>query len=195
VTAINAFASESAPATKTVLFGRFMLPDMSEHPCQVLNLSADGATFISAEVPQGGQQIVAYVDDVGRIEAISAEPVAGGFKVVFPLKGPRRERLEQRLRMLADKDGESGVENRRHARVQLTDSKSHITLPDGRIYPCEVHDISLSGAAVKVSVLPSLGTHVMLGRMRGRVVRYLDTGIAIEFIKQLDRPNFAENLR
>jgi hypothetical protein len=194
VSAIAAYELEPPSPAKKVLFGRFMLPDMSEHPCQVLNLSADGAIFISAQVPQGGQQIVAYLDDVGRLEAISAEPVNGGFRVMFPLKGSRRERLEQRLRALSG-DSQDGPDNRRHARVQLADSKSHITLPDGRVYPCEVHDISLSGAAVKVTVLPSLGTHVMLGRMRGRVVRYLDTGIAIEFVKQLDRPNFAENLR
>jgi hypothetical protein len=195
VSAINAYDIDPPGLAKTVLFGRFMLPDMSEHPCQVLNLSADGAIFVSAHVPQGGQQIVAYIDEVGRIEAISAEAVSGGFRVVFPLKGTRRERLEQRLRLLSDRSNDGGIESRRHARVQLTDSKSHITLPDGRIYPCEVHDISLSGAAVKVAVLPSLGTHVMLGKMRGRVVRYVDTGIAIEFVRQLDRPNFAEHLR
>lgn len=193
MSALTAFETD-APA-KTILFGRFMLPDMSEHPCQVLNLSVDGAIFITAEAPQGGQPIVAYIDDIGRIEAISAEPVSGGFKVVFPLTGTRRERFEQRLRSLTERSGPDGPESRRHARIQLADSKSHITLPDGRIYPCEVHDISLSGAAVKVAVLPSLGTHVMLGRMRGRVVRYVGAGIAIEFMKQLDRANFAENLR
>jgi hypothetical protein len=195
VSALTAFDLDAPAPAKTVLFGRFMLPDMSEHPCQVLNLSVDGAIFISAEVPQGGQPIVAYIDDVGRIEAISAEPVSGGFQVRFPLTGTRRERFEQRLRSLTSRSGPDGPESRRHARVQLSDSKSHITLPDGRVYPCEVHDISLSGAAVKVAVLPSLGTHVMLGRMRGRVVRYVEAGIAIEFMKQLDRANFAENLR
>ena len=45
----------------------------------------------------------------------------------------------------------------------------------------------LSGAAVKVDVVPSLGTHIVLGKMRGRVVRYHPTGIAIEFLRPLDQ--------
>ena len=57
------------------------------------------------------------------------------------------------------------------------------------IYNCEVIDISLSGAAIKTEVMPSVGTFLMLGKMRGRVVRYLEQGVAIEFVKQLDRSN------
>ena len=62
-----------------------------------------------------------------------------------------------------------------------------MTLPDGRVYNCEVIDISTSGAGVKTDIMPSIGTQLMLGKMRGRVVRYLDDGIAIEFVKQLDQ--------
>ena len=68
------------------------------------------------------------------------------------------------------------------------------TLPDGRVYNCEVIDISISGAAIKTDVLPSIGTYVMLGKMKGRVVRYLDTGVAIEFVKQLDRNDIASSV-
>ena len=43
--------------------------------------------------------------------------------------------------------------------------------------------------------MPSLGTYIMLGKMRGRVVRYLDNGIAIEFVKLLDRSQLSEHVR
>jgi PilZ domain len=82
--------------------------------------------------------------------------------------------------------------DRRHARFEPRDNQSQITLPDGRVYNCEVIDISLSGAGVKIDIMPSLGTYIMLGKMRGRVVRYLDNGIGIEFIKQLERPQLSE---
>jgi hypothetical protein len=61
-------------------------------------------------------------------------------------------------------------------------------LPDGRVYPCEVIDVSISGAAVKAEVLPALGTGLLLGKMHGRVVRYLENGVAIEFANKLDTP-------
>lgn len=176
------------------MFGRFMLPDMTEHPCQVKNLSLDGAIFITGQVPQGGTQVVAYIDDVGRVEALSADPVPGGFRVIFTHAGGRRDRFAARLGWAQSKNENAASEQRRHFRYELPEKTSHITLPDGRVYSCEVIDISLSGAAVKVDVMPSLGTHVMLGKMRGRIVRYHDTGVALEFVKPLNRAQLNDEL-
>lgn len=177
------------------LFGRFMLPDMSEHSCQVQGISIDGAVFITNSVPPAGQPIVAYLEEVGRIEATSAEAVPGGFRVSFSLTGARRDRFETRLKWLLQKERGQSIEDRRHTRYEPRDKTSQITMPDGREYNCEVLDISLSGAAVKVDVMPSLGTYILLGKMRGRVVRYLETGIAIEFVKLLDRNQLTDTVR
>jgi hypothetical protein len=169
-----------------IIFGRFMLPDMSEHPCQVLEITENGAVFVTATVPPVGQSLVAYLEEIGRVEAVCAAPVPGGFKIEYALQGPRLERLRQRINWLHNK--ESGApDTRRHARFEPTEKVSQISLPDGRVYNCEVLDISISGAAIKTEVMPSVGTYLMLGKMRGRVVRYLDHGVAIEFVKQLDR--------
>src|SRR5690348_17315643 len=97
-----------------VMFGRFMLPDMSEHPCQVKELSLDGAVFITGQVPQGGTQLVAYIDDVGRVEALSAEPVPGGFRVIFSHAGARRDRFAARLNWVYSRNGQQATEQRRH---------------------------------------------------------------------------------
>lgn len=168
------------------LFGRFMLPDMSEHPCQVIGLTAEGATFLSEHVPPAGLPVVAYLEELGRVEALTADPVDGGFKIQFTLKGARLDKLESRIKWLNQKHKGSEAEGRRHARFEPRDSRSQITLPDGRVYTCEVLDISVSGAGIRVEVMPAIGTYVMLGKMRGRVVRYLEQGLAIEFVSQLD---------
>ena len=185
--------SSQANAGRGVMFGRFMLPDMTEHPCQVTNLTVDGAIFMTDQAPGGGQQIVAYIDDVGRVEAITADRVPGGFRVLFSLSGARRDRFISRLAWLAGRNTKT-ADSRRHVRYEPKDAKSSITLPDGRVYTCEVIDISLSGAAVKVDIVPSLGTHIVLGKMRGRVVRYLPTGIAIEFLRPLDQALLSEQV-
>ncbi|CAN5365328.1 PilZ domain-containing protein [soil metagenome] len=189
------FQPDQQPYVYPVLFARFMLPDSTEHACQATALSLDGATFLTNHVPVGGTQIVAYLEDVGRVEGVSAEAVPGGFQVVFPHTGARRERFAARLEWLKDRTGGAGPDSRRHTRFEPADSKSHITLPDGRVYPCEVIDISLSGAALKVDVIPGLGTYVMLGKMRGRIVRYLDNGIAMEFVKALEGRQLSEQVR
>ena len=169
-----------------IIFGRFMLPDMSEHACQVVDVTSQGATFLTDNVPESGQAIVAYLEDIGRVEAVSTMPVQGGFRVDFTLQGARLERLQQRIEWLKNRDP-SVDDGRRHARFEPTEKQSQISLPDGRVYNCEVVDISVSGAAIKTEVVPSVGTYLMLGKMRGRVVRYIELGVAIEFVKQLDR--------
>jgi hypothetical protein len=171
-----------------------MLPDMSEHPCQVSGLAVHGATFLTSHVPPPGQAIVAYLEEFGRIEAVSGDAIPGGFKVNFALKGSRLERFEARLKWMAERQAGGGAENRRHPRFEPRESQSQITMPDGRVYYCEVIDISVSGAGIKVDVMPALGTYLMLGKMRGRVVRYLENGIAIEFVKPLERQQLSTQL-
>ena len=169
-----------------VLFGRFMLPDQSEHPCQVVRVSVSGAVFLTNLDVPAGVQIVAYIDQLGRVEAQVADPLDGGFGVRFQMTEARQAKFAERLGWLKDHNEEGSIEQRSHQRFEPTDAASHITLPDGRIYPCEVVDISLTGAAVSTQVMPALGTYIMLGKMRGRVVRYLENGVAIEFAKQLE---------
>ena len=184
---IASSVSSETPKSLEIIFGRFMLPDMSEHPCQVVELNPNGATFQSQQVPPQGVAIVAYLEEVGRVEAIIGSAVPGGFNVAFNLTGSRLERLQQRIEWLKQRQSGASPDGRRHARYEPSEKVSQISLPDGRLYSCEVIDISVSGAAIKTEVMPSIGTFLMLGKMRGRVVRYLDQGVAIEFVKQIDR--------
>jgi hypothetical protein len=172
-----------------VMFGRFMLADLTEHPCRVSDLSVYGATFLTEVDVEPLAQLVAYIQDVGRIEGTVVGTVPGGIRISFQLSSTRRQRLESRLERIERPGG--SAEQRRHHRRLAKDNKSHITLADGRVYACEVIDISLSGAALRITVLPSIGTCLDLGKMRGRVVRYHESGIAIEFLNLLDRASLA----
>src|SRR4051794_30967309 len=132
-------ASEPIPANSPpapaeggeIMFGRFMLPDTSEHPCEVKELSLDGAVFITGQIVQGGTHLVAYIDDVGRVEALSAEPVPGGFRVTFSHAGARRDRFAARLDWVYSRKGQQATEQPRRFRYEVPDKSSYITLPDG----------------------------------------------------------------
>ena len=52
-------------------------------------------------------------------------------------------------------------------------------------------DVSLSGASVACPVKPEVGTMVILGRMRGRVVRHHDQGLALQFVELQDPDSLA----
>ena len=51
--------------------------------------------------------------------------------------------------------------------------------------------MSASGAAVATNQRPEPGSHIMLGKTAGRVVRHLDDGFAVEFTR-LQHPDFLE---
>jgi hypothetical protein len=87
----------------SIIFGRFMLPDMTEHACQVLDITPDGAIFVSSTAPQTGVHIVAYLEELGRVEVVAEAAVPGGFRVRFSASGTRLERLQQRIQWLKQK--------------------------------------------------------------------------------------------
>lgn len=147
----------------------------------------------SANVP-ADTNILAYIDEVGRVEGIVTSQVEGGVTVDFKNNETRRARLEQKLTWLSQNDREA-ANQRRHERFEPKDNNSHITMPDGRVYNCEVLDISLSGAAIKTTIMPNLGTYVLLGKMRGRVVRYVEDGLAIEFVRPLSQTALQNEVR
>ena len=161
-----------------------MLPDQSEHPFQISQISPDGATILTRATAPTGIKIVAYIDEIGRVEANVIAQFDGGIALEFITNDARRSRLEEKLKWLSENDKDA-ANQRRHARFEPKDNNSHITMPDGRMYQTEVIDISLSGAAIKTDIMPRLGTYVLLGKMRGRVVRYIDNGIAIEFVRPM----------
>ncbi len=179
-------AMEEEQGRPPVLFGRFMRTNHSEHPCRVRNATTDHAEIISAAPVREGERIVAYIDDIGRVEGHVSGLLPDGFVMTFQLTQVGRERIFKRLQWLRDKAAGRAVNQRRHERYKPKDAHSRLVLPDGRAYPCEVLDISLSGASIKTPVLPQIGTHVMLGKMHGRVVRHHEQGIAVEFVRLMD---------
>lgn len=170
----------AAPAPPT-LPARFMLPDMSEHECRAAELSVEGALLMTSLPVPPGIPIVAYVDEIGRIEAETGERTAAGLRIFFRVSGVRLARLEARLRSTL-----AGADGRRHERIVPDNRNAQVTLADGKLYPCEIIDISVSGAAIRIEAKPGLGSQLLLGKTRGRVVRHIADGIAIEFMTRLD---------
>lgn len=70
---------------------------------------------------------------------------------------------------------------RRHKRMKVERGTTGITLRNGDVYDCEVLDLSLSGAALRLKARPAIGESVRVGRTEGRVVRHTSEGVAVEF--------------
>lgn len=161
--------------------GRLMLPNHDEFDCTVVDMSPGDANFQCAARPRIGERIIAYVDHLGRIEGTVAILNDGGFAIHLNATDRKREKLAAQLTWIANKHELGLPEDRRYDRLTPRNTRTDLTLDDGRRYPCRIIDLSLSGAAVDIDVRPALGTAVQLGNMKGRVVRHFQEGVAIEF--------------
>jgi hypothetical protein len=94
----------------------------------------------------------------------------GGFAVRILASLYKRERMVNLLTWLVNQETLGLTEERRHERIVPRVNASKLILPDGAVHNCRVIDVSLSGASVACTVKPEIGTMVILGRMRGRVV-------------------------
>jgi hypothetical protein len=166
---------------KVSILGRYMLADRREFPCQVLSMSPGDALVIAPVAGVVGEKVIAYLDHLGRIEGTILSQVEGGFCMDIAASPRKRDKMAAQLTWLTNKDILNLPEDRRHERVVPDIRHSTVVLDDGRRYNCKIIDISLSGAAVELDVRPAMGTPITLGRMRARVVRHFQNGVAVEF--------------
>jgi hypothetical protein len=178
------------------ILGRYMLADRREFPCQILAMSPGDAVVIAPVAGIIGERIIAYLDHLGRIEGTLEAQVDGGFCMNIDASPRKRDKMAAQLTWLASKDLLNLPEDRRHERVVPDIRHSTVVLDDGRRYNCKIIDISLSGAAIELDVRPAMGTPIALGRMRARVVRHFQNGVAVEFVASQEMLNVVQqNLR
>lgn len=163
------------------VYGRFMLEDRTEHPCQVVDMSPGDTLLRADRVGELGEKVIAYIDHIGRIEGVVTRVTNDGFAMTIVASERKKDKLAAQLTWLANRHELDLPEDRRHDRVSPRNPISVLQLGDGRQYQCRIVDLSLSGAAVEIDVRPAIGTPVSLGTMRGRVVRHFEDGVAIEF--------------
>ncbi|MEX0347223.1 MAG: PilZ domain-containing protein [Rhizobiaceae bacterium] len=163
------------------VYGRFMLEDRTEHPCQVIDMSPGNVALRTNRVGEPGEKVIAYIDHIGRIEGVLTRTHDDGFAMTVIASDRKKDKLAAQLTWLANKHELDLPEDRRHERVAPRNPISVLQMDDGRQYQCRIIDLSLSGAAIEINIRPALGSQVILGTMRGQVVRHFDEGIAIEF--------------
>lgn len=176
---------------KVNLLGRYMLTDRREYPCQVIDMSPGGMALVAPAMARIGERVIAYIDHVGRLEGVCARHFENGFASTIEVTQRKRDKLAAQLTWLANRHLLASPEDRRHDRFVPSNPITMLTLPDGVAIGCRLIDVSLSGAAVSTNQRPPLGVLVTIGKVQGRIVRYLEDGFAVEFTR-LQHPDFLE---
>ena len=177
-----------------ILVGRFMLEDRREYPCQTQNISPGSLSLVTPVVGRIGERVVAYIDHIGRIEGEIVRAFDGGFAMSIIATVRKKDKLAAKLTWLANRHELNLPEDRRHDRATPKVSATTVTLPDGREYRGRIVDISVSGLAVAIEVRPPIGSPVMVGSLRAKVVRHFEEGIAVEFATQQTPSSLEQNL-
>ena len=79
---------------KTNLGGRYVLANLREHLCTVMDASSVGLVLAGPEQGEVGERVIVYIDQMGRIEGRIVRHVEGGFAIKF--RGPLARLIEQR---------------------------------------------------------------------------------------------------
>ena len=164
------------------LLGRFMRENKQEYPCKLIDISVGGAALMSPVSVDDGETIIVYLDQLGGLEGVVVRQFPGGFALQLKATQHRREKLAAQLTWLLNRHELDPAEARRHERVVPRNPASSLTLEDGTSEACQVLDVSISGASIATSLRPAIGSEVLLGKLRGRVVRLHDHGIAVRFV-------------
>ncbi|MBL8566869.1 MAG: PilZ domain-containing protein [Hyphomicrobiaceae bacterium] len=164
------------------LIGRFMRPDRHEYSCRLIDISVGGAAFSSPVQLEIGEPIIAYIDEIGGLEGAVSRLFEGGFAINLRATRHKREKLAARITWLINRQEIEGLEARAHDRVAPGNSQSSLRLADGVVVKCSLIDVSLSGASVATEVRPSIGSEVVVGKLRARVMRHHERGIGVRFL-------------
>ncbi len=163
------------------LLGRFMRANKQEYPCKLYDISVGGCALMAPVAVEPDERIVAYFDHIGGIEGTVVRNFEGGFSLRFSITSHRREKLAAQLTWLINRVVLGGSEERRHERIVPRNSNSQLKVGD-TLFPCQVLNVSISGAAIAIESRPPLGAEVLLGKLRARVVRYHEQGVGLQFL-------------
>jgi PilZ domain-containing protein len=180
---------------KVVLPGRYMLEDRREYSCQTIDISPGGVAFAGEEKGRIGERVIAYLNQVGRVEGMIARHYPQGFAIQMKLPVIKREKLADQLTWLANRQALGMAEDRRHERIAPRFVHTTLRLPNGQEYIAKLVDISISGAALTVAATPPIGSPVIVGETPAQVVRVFAGGVAVEFNRLFPADGFDENVR
>lgn len=176
------------------LLGRYMLEDKREFPCQTTNMSPGGVAIAAPVRGKVGERVVAYFEHIGRIEGIIARHTDRGFSLGFKMPFAKREKIANQLTWLVNRDTLGLPEDRRHERIVPNLKHSMLKIDGDREHVVKLIDVSISGAAVTTALNVPLGTPVLLGSTRGRIVRVFDGGLGSNFDAAIGLDRFDENI-
>lgn len=156
---------------------------LAVYACRLCSISTRLAVAVGPVLGEEGETVTAHFDEFGILRGKITRQLPSGFVMDLMLTDTERNKLGGKIAWQKKKVHGQIPDKREHKRILPRDPRTVLTLADGAQLPCFVIDISRSGIAVSADIWPGLGTPMAVGKLVGRVVRYLDVGFALQFIQ------------
>jgi hypothetical protein len=172
--------------------GRYLLADGTEFPCEIVEVSSIGVAIRGPLVGDLGERVVAYVQELGRIEGVIVRRAADWFAIDLRVPSCRLQKIEKKIDWLVRQQAKGLPEQRSHERVDQDQEHTTLRLSDGRGFTASLIDASTEGAALPVDVAPPVGAAVTVGERPAHVSRHFAGGIAVTFDREATAETFQE---
>lgn len=159
--------------------GRFLTPEGNEYDCVTVDFSPGGVRFQAAASPHLGDNVIAYVRDLGRLQGNVVRKLKDGFVMEVALTALKTERLTQKIAWLKP---EGAADRRLFPRITLEGAMIPVRCADGRNQIAPIVDVSENGIAFRTALALTIGERVEIGEQTGVIVRLFDGGAAAKFI-------------
>jgi hypothetical protein len=175
------------PRYELSLSGRFMRADKLDYPCQLIDISVESAAITTPIQLRVGEKLIVYLQHLGGLEGTVVRLFPASFAMMISGTQRKRDKLALQIPRLATHSELPESEERQYPRM-TQDETAVLGLQDGTATPCQLHDLSLSGAALVTPARPPLGSEVTVDKRRAVVVRHHERGIAVKFVNQGSMP-------
>ena len=153
-----------------------------EFACNTVDVCAGGLRINLARPLEKGENLVLYIEDIGRIEGVIVRVLNEiGYAIEFRVPPRKREKIADALTWLVNKD-RLGLSDERIAERRPATGQVIAIHGKGVAIACAIADLSLFGVALKTSgPRPMIGDRVQIGERAGTCVRYIEGGFAVDF--------------
>lgn len=160
---------------------RGLTGDGEEFTCTTVDVCAGGLRINLARPLSEGENLVLYIDDIGRVEGIVARVLNEiGYAVEFRVPPRKRDKIADQLTWLINKD-RLGLSDERDAERRPGGGQV-VASYGGVSIACAVADVSIFGVALRTAgPRPMIGDRVQVGERAGTCVRYVEGGFAVDF--------------
>ena len=115
--------------------------------CVTIDISPGGIALSSETPGEIGGKIVAYLNQIGRVQGVVSRRFYGGFAIsMMKLPPLKREKLTDQLTWLVNRQALGLPEDRRHERILPRIHHTTLILSNGREFMARIIDVSISGS-------------------------------------------------